>query len=256
MFEGGGAVNPTIRARDSVAARGTVTRVVSVSSPHPPLRLRTQALSVRFGAVAALSDVTVDVPGATHVVVTGQAASGKTTWLKCLAGLQQPTSGTVSWDAEVVASLDVASRRARQASFGMVFQSDALFDSMSVLENVLLPLVKRQVPRDEALSRANDALSRVGLEAASARRPESLSGGMKKRVGVARAIVSRPSVLLADDPFAGLDPATERSIGELLLEVAAGCTLIAALPDPTPALPLPRVLRFEAGRVVSDEGAR
>jgi phospholipid/cholesterol/gamma-HCH transport system ATP-binding protein len=138
----------------------------------------------------------------------------------------------------------------------MVFQSDALFDSMSVLENVLLPLVKRQVPRAEAEGRAREVLSRVGLEAAASKRPESLSGGMKKRVGVARAIVSRPSVLLADDPFAGLDPATERSIGELLLEVSSGCTLIAALPDPSPALPLPRVLRFENGRLVHDGGPR
>lgn len=206
--------------------------------------------------MVALEGVTIDVPAATRVLVTGQAASGKTTWLKCLAGLQRPTAGTVRWDDDDVASLDVTGRRQRQAAFGMVFQSDALFDSMSVLENVLLPLVKRQVPRAEAEGRAREVLSRVGLEAAASKRPESLSGGMKKRVGVARAIVSRPSVLLADDPFAGLDPATERSIGELLLEVSSGCTLIAALPDPSPALPLPRVLRFENGRLVHDGGPR
>ncbi|MDX2012743.1 MAG: ATP-binding cassette domain-containing protein [Myxococcaceae bacterium] len=227
---------------------------MSPSSRQPPVRLRTDGLGVRFGAVTALEDVTVDVGAATRVVVTGQAASGKTTWLKCLAGLQRPTTGTVRWDDVVVAALDATGRRSRQAAFGMVFQSDALFDSMTVLDNVLLPLVKRQVPKAEAEESAREALARVGLEAAASRRPESLSGGMKKRVGVARAIVSRPSVLLADDPFAGLDPATERSIGELLLEVSHGCTLIAALPDPTPALPLPRVLRFEAGRLVHDGG--
>lgn len=232
-----------------------VDEAVTTSMPTQPLRLKTDALGVRFGEVIALEGVTVEVPVASKLVVTGQAASGKTTWLKCLAGLQRPTSGTVSWGDDDVATMGVAQRRERQAGFGMVFQSDALFDSMSVLDNVLLPLVKRKVPRDEALARAQTALRQVGLEAAAAKRPESLSGGMKKRVGVARAIVSRPSVLLADDPFAGLDPATEKSIGELLLEVSSGCTLIAALPDPTPALPLPRILRFDAGRLVRDEGS-
>jgi phospholipid/cholesterol/gamma-HCH transport system ATP-binding protein len=133
----------------------------------------------------------------------------------------------------------------------MVFQSDALFDSMTVLENVVLPLVRRAVPRDEAEERARGVLTRVGLAHALSKHPEELSGGMKKRAGVARAIVAQPSVLLADDPFAGLDPETERSIAELFLEVSEGRTLIAALPDPVAALPLPRGLRFEGGHLRS-----
>jgi hypothetical protein len=90
------------------------------------------------------------------------------------------------------------------------------------------------MPADQARATAEEALARVGLTAAKDRRHEALSGGMKKRVGVARAIVARPSILLADDTFAGLDPDTERAIGALLLEVSQGRTLVAALPDPVP----------------------
>lgn len=227
-----------------------VRRVVTTRVDQGAVRLACEGVTVRFGDVEALSDVTVSVQAGEQVVVTGQAASGKTTWLKCLAGLQRPTAGRVLWGDDDVATLTIEERRRRQSAFGMVFQSDALFDSMTVLENVLLPLTKRAVPRAEAMERADEVLRRVGLEAARNKRPEELSGGMKKRAGVARAIVSQPSVLLADDPFAGLDPVTERSIGELLLEVSRGRTLVAAVPDPVPSLPLSRVLRFEAGRLV------
>ncbi|MBL8917773.1 MAG: ATP-binding cassette domain-containing protein [Myxococcaceae bacterium] len=215
-----------------------------------------EAVTVRFGAVEALREISLGVEPGEQLVVTGQAAAGKTTWLKCLAGLQRPTSGTVTWAGDDVAGLSVDERRRRQSAFGMVFQSDALFDSLTVLDNVLLPLLKRGVSREEARSRAEDVLRRVGLDAAMTKRPEELSGGMKKRAGVARAIVAQPAVLLADDPFAGLDPVTERSIAELLLEVSRGRTLIAALPDPVESLPLPRVVRFEEGRLARDEGGR
>jgi len=208
-------------------------------SSHPlpavtPLRLVSQAVSVRFGAVAAVIEVSADIEPGERVLVTGRAASGKSTWLKCLAGLQRPSSGVVRWDLQDVSTLSIEARRQQQRSFGMVFQSDALFDSMTVLENVCLPLTRRQMPADQARATAEEALARVGLTAAKDRRPEALSGGMKKRVGVARAIVARPSILLADDPFAGLDPDTERAIGALLLEVSQGRTLVAALPDPVP----------------------
>lgn len=212
-----------------------------------PLSVSSEHLSVRFGAVEALRDLNAVIAAGERVVITGQAASGKTTWLKCLAGLRKPTAGIVRWGSDDVQSLSITERRKRQSAFGMVFQSDALFDSMSVRQNVELPLLRRGVSPTEATERANAVLTRVGLAAASSKRPEELSGGMKKRVGVARAIVSQPAVLIADDPFAGLDPATERSIAELLLEVSEGRTLIAALPDPVPSLPVVRVLRLDAG---------
>ncbi len=213
------------------------------------MRLSTHQLSVKFGGVHALEELTLEFPVGSRTVLWGPAGGGKTSLLKCLTGLVAPTSGEVRWEDVSVSRRTGQEKRDAQVAFGMVFQSDALFDSMTVLENVLLPLRKRRVPEAEAQERAAEALTRVGLTTAAQKYPENLSGGMKKRAGVARAIVARPHVLLADDPFAGLDPVTERSIAELLLEISASRTLIVALPDPVPSLPTDRTIRLVAGKV-------
>lgn len=212
--------------------------------------LALQAVSVVFGSVKALDAITLELPAGSQALLWGPAGGGKTTLLKVLAALVLPTKGDVRWGNEHVAAMNPDQRRDAQAAVGFVFQTDALFDSMSVLDNVRLPLKKRGVGHEEATKRANEALDQVGLLAAAARRPEDLSGGMKKRCGIARAIVARPQVLLADDPFAGLDPVTEGQIARLLLQVSEGRTLIAAVPDPLESLPLPRQLRVVGGRVV------
>ncbi len=209
------------------------------------LSLVADAVSVRFGKVSALSKVTLSLPFGTHALITGEAATGKTTLLKALAALLRPSEGTVRWNEDDVWALTDAQRREKQALLGFIFQTDALFDSMSVLENVKLPLLRRGLPQTDAEFRAREALEQVNLAAAALKRPEELSGGMKKRAGIARAIVARPDVLLADDPFAGLDPDTEAQIAQLLIDVASDRTLIAALPDPVPSLPLPVALRLE-----------
>lgn len=213
------------------------------------MRLSTHQLSLHFGAVHALDALTLDFPVGSRTVLWGPAGGGKTSLLKCLTGLVYPSSGDVQWDDVPIARRTAEEKRDAQVAFGMVFQSDALFDSLTVRENVLLPLRKRKVPEAEAQERAAEAIARVGLSHAAEKHPENLSGGMKKRAGVARAIVARPHVLLADDPFAGLDPVTERSIAELLLEISQGRTLIVALPDPVSSLPVDRKLRLVAGQV-------
>lgn len=215
------------------------------------MRLSTHHLSLQFGAVHALDDLSLEFPVGSRSVVWGPAGGGKTSLLKCLTGLALPTKGEVQWDDSSVAARSPEQRRDAQVAFGMVFQSDALFDSLTVIENVLLPLRKRRVPEAEAQERAAAAIERVGLSHAAQKHPETLSGGMKKRAGVARAIVARPQVLIADDPFAGLDPVTEQSIADLLIEVSEGKTLIVALPDPVSSLPIERTLRLVGGRVVS-----
>lgn len=212
------------------------------------MEVAAESLSVTFGKVHALDGLSLVFPAGTRSVIYGPAGSGKTTLLKCLAGLQTPSAGRVRWADRVVAELTTDARREAQVAFGMVFQTDALFDSMTVLENVELPLKKRRVADAEARSRALEALDRVGLKDAALKHPEVLSGGMKKRCGVARAIVARPEVLLADDPFAGLDPVTEASVARLLLEVSEGRSLIVALPDPVDSLPVERRIRLVAGR--------
>jgi phospholipid/cholesterol/gamma-HCH transport system ATP-binding protein len=214
------------------------------------MRLATHHLSLRFGQVTALNDVTVDFPVGSRTLLWGPAGGGKTSLLKCLTGLQPPSTGDVEWEERTVATRTAQERREAQVAFGMIFQSDALFDSLTVIDNVLLPLRKRRVPEAEARERALAALDRVGLSKALEKRPENLSGGMKKRAGVARAIVARPEVLIADDPFAGLDPVTEMSIADLLIEVSEGKTLIVALPDPVASLPIERTFRFVHGAIV------
>ena len=211
--------------------------------------LALQSVSVLFGSVTALDDITLELPAGSQALLWGPAGGGKTTLLKVLAALVLPTKGDVRWGSEHVAALGTDKRREAQAAVGFVFQTDALFDSMSVLENVRLPLRKRGVGDVEATQRAHEALEQVGLLAAAHKRPEDLSGGMKKRAGIARAIVARPQVLLADDPFAGLDPVTEGQIARLLLQVSEGRTLIAAVPDPLESLPLPTQLRIVGGRI-------
>jgi phospholipid/cholesterol/gamma-HCH transport system ATP-binding protein len=136
----------------------------------------------------------------------------------------------------------------------MVFQTDALFDSLTVLDNVLLPLRRRRVPEREARTMAEEVLAAVGLSSAAATFPERLSGGMRKRTGLARAVVARPQVLLADDPLAGLDPATAKQVCQVLEAVSTGRTLIIAAPEPLPFLELPRWLYLKSGRIIHDAG--
>lgn len=198
--------------------------------------------------------MTVTFPFGAHAGVCGGPGSGKTTLLKVLAGLRRPDEGRVLWDGQDVWALSPNERRNRQAGFGMVFQSDALFDSDSVLRNVAQPLLRRKIAKDEARICAMAALEDVGLTSSAQLLPESLSGGMKKRAGIARAIAARPKVLLADDPIAGLDPSTGSQVGELLRRVSEGRSLLIAMPDPIPFLPMERWLLLANGRIRYDGG--
>ncbi|WP_338866447.1 ABC transporter ATP-binding protein [Myxococcus stipitatus] len=214
--------------------------------------LRANALTVRHGARTVLSDLSCELPPGTQALLLGRSGAGKTTLLKSLAGLVTPSRGHVTWDGQDAAHLSSADRRARQAAFGMVFQTDALFDSLTVRQNVLFPLTRRHVPTAEAEARADEVLRAVGLEAAADTLPERLSGGMKKRAGIARALAAKPSVLLADDPFAGLDPGTARQVARVLLDVSRGGTLIVAAPEAPLDLPLPRWLYLRGGQLIHD----
>jgi phospholipid/cholesterol/gamma-HCH transport system ATP-binding protein len=216
------------------------------------MELRADRLTLRYDARPVLRDVSCAFPPGSRVLVLGRSGSGKTALFKALAGLVAPAEGHVFWGDEDVARMTPAEKRARQAAFGMVFQTDALFDSMTVRQNVLLPLERRRVPREEAEARANEVLRAVGLADAADVLPERLSGGMRKRAGIARALAARPSVLLADDPFAGLDPGTAQQVARVLLEVAGSGTLLVATPEAPPELPLSRWLYLRDGRLLYD----
>lgn len=216
------------------------------------MELRADRISVWRDARPVLRDVDCVLAPGSRVLVLGRSGAGKTALLKVLAGLVAPSEGRVLWNGEDVAGMPPALKRSRQAAFGMVFQTDALFDSMTVRRNVLLPLERRRVPRAEAEARADEVLRAVGLADAAEVLPERLSGGMRKRVGIARALAARPSVLLADDPFAGLDPGTARQVARVLLDVAGEGTLLVAAPDVPPEVSLSRWLYLRDGRVVHD----
>jgi len=213
------------------------------------VHLAARDLRLQFDGRPALDGVSLELPAGTQALLLGRSGAGKTVLLKSLAGLLPGALPSIRWDGQPVTPRALKERR---SAFGMVFQNDALFDSATVRENVELPLLRRGVAFAEAAARAEEALSQVGLLDAAELLPEALSGGMRKRAGLARALVARPEVLLLDDPLAGLDPATAHGVAELLLQAASGRTLLLAAGEPPPQLRPPRWIWLQRGRVVHD----
>ena len=157
--------------------------------------------------------------GVTNLIIGG-SGSGKTTLLKCMIGLHQPEEGSVLYDDREFTHLNFEQRIEIRKEIGMLFQGSALFDSMTVEENVMFPLnMFTDQVRSEKLDRVNFCLDRVNLEGKNKLFPAELSGGMKKRVGIARAIAMNPKYLFCDEPNSGLDPKTSIVIDELIKEL-------------------------------------
>lgn len=182
--------------------------------------LRIEHISKWFGKQQVLHDISFSFqPGKVNMII-GPSGCGKTVLLKCIVGLIQPEQGKV-WFGEVdFLHTDSASRRSILRNLGMLFQSSALFDSMSVGENVAFPLrVFTQQSEKEIQDRVAYCLERVGLAGIQHKYPAEISGGMKRRVGLARAIALNPQYLFCDEPNSGLDPLTARRIDELIQEL-------------------------------------
>ncbi len=208
-----------------------------------------------FGNLKVLDGIDLKVPTGDTVVVLGRSGVGKSVLLKCTVGLIKPTSGEV-WVKGVRvdrADWDTLSRLRKR--FGYVFQGAALFDWMSVLENVMLPLVESGVRVKEARERAMEALEHVGLRDAYAKYPSELSGGMRKRVGIARAIVVDPEYIFYDEPTSGLDPMTSRLIYDLMekLDEELDATTVIISHDVVLAKRFgKRVVFLEGGKIAYD----
>jgi len=189
------------------------------------------------------------------VGLIGPPDAGKTTLLKTLAGLLRPTSGELLYRGDVVdLGGDLRSLRLR---IGMAFQNDALFDSLSVFDNVAFPLRRRRLPESEVHPRVTARLADVGLETAANQLPADISGGMRKRVGIARATVIDPEIALFDDPVAGLDPLTGGRILDLIVAMTTrlGMATLVVTNDLPVLLPIStRVVMMRSGRIVY-EGA-
>jgi len=203
------------------------------------------------GVLAILADVSIAIARGETVAIMGASGAGKSTLLALLAGLDEPTSGTVRLAGNELTTLDEDGRAAvRARHVGFVFQSFHLVPSLTALENVMLPL--ELTGRADAGSMAREVLGRVGLAERVGHYPRQLSGGEQQRVAIARAFVTRPDVLFADEPTGNLDTATGERIMDLLfgLNAATGATLVLVTHDVALASRCGRVIRLDAGRVV------
>ncbi len=176
-------------------------------------------LTVRFGRQTVLRDITLEVPRHQTLAVIGESGCGKTVLLKSLIGLISPTSGHVVYDGQQLDTLNDKQLTALRTRFGFVFQNAALFDSLTIADNVAFPLREHQrIDLETAYHRVREALAIVGLPSGvMVKRPAELSGGMRKRVGLARAIIMQPEILLYDEPTTGLDPIMSDVINELII---------------------------------------
>jgi putative ABC transport system ATP-binding protein len=205
------------------------------------------------GSLAILTDVCLRIESGESVAVVGESGAGKSTLLALLAGLDEPSYGTVRLAGNELTSLDEDGRAAvRARHVGFVFQSFHLLASLTALENVMLPL--ELIGRRDASQEATDVLRRVGLGERLGHYPRQLSGGEQQRVAIARAFVTGPDVLFADEPTGNLDARTGTRIMELLfgLNSATGTTLVLVTHDQALASRCDRVSGLAAGRVVQD----
>ena len=209
-----------------------------------------------FGSQPVLRGVSLDIHRGEAVVIIGRSGGGKSILLKHLIGLLQPDSGTVRVDGEDITTMDERSLLRVRRKYGMLFQMAALFDSLTVEENVGFVLRRQGVESDtEIRRRVAEALEMVELPGIGRKMPSELSGGMRKRVGLARAIVYRPEIVLYDEPTTGLDPIAADNIDRLIRRVwdTLHVTSIAVTHDMKSARTISnRILMLHEGRIYSE----
>ncbi len=188
------------------------------TAPQDPIHMRVVELRKSYGDHEVLKGITFDVHRGLTNVIIGASGSGKTVLLRQLVRLERPDSGSIEIDGQDIVPLGEAQLSRFRRKFGMVFQDSALFDSMDVLDNVAFPLREHQpdLSRAEVAKRVETLLEALGVGAAIRKLPAELSGGMKKRVAVARALIMEPEMLIYDEPTRGLDPILSRTVDQLI----------------------------------------
>ncbi|WP_169166667.1 ABC transporter ATP-binding protein [Cellulomonas taurus] len=242
----------------------------SIPSPQPPVpapsqpipggppagpRLAARGLMKRFGPTVALAGVDLDVAAGESVAVMGPSGSGKSTLLHCLAGILVPDSGAVLLEGAQVQAMNERERSMlRRQRFGFVFQFGQLLSELPAVENVALAPMLNGTPRKEAMALAAQWLGSLGLAGMEDRRPGELSGGQAQRVAVARALITGPQVVFADEPTGALDQATGHDVMRVLTSTCrlAGATLVVVTHDAQVAAWCDRRIEVRDGRVVAD----
>lgn len=182
--------------------------------------IKVDNITKRFGEDEVLKGISTTFERGKTNLVIGRSGSGKTVMLKCLVGLFEPNSGEIFFEDKALHNMNNEEHRILREEMGMLFQGGALFDSMNIEENVMFPLrMFNDKKRPELLERVNEVLKRVDLENVNKKFPSEISGGMKKRVSIARAIVNKPKYLFCDEPNSGLDPKTATLIDNLIQDI-------------------------------------
>jgi phospholipid/cholesterol/gamma-HCH transport system ATP-binding protein len=177
-------------------------------------------LKKAFGSNEVLKDISITLNRGENLVVLGKSGSGKSVLIKCLVGLIQPDAGVLTILGKDIATLNSEDINILRKKIGFLFQSGALYDSMTVIENLFFSLRQsKKMSKNEKLKLVKEALHSVGLTDVEDKMPTELSGGMRKRLGLARTLILKPEIMLYDEPTTGLDPITAREISELMLEI-------------------------------------
>ncbi|CAN5258425.1 ABC transporter ATP-binding protein [soil metagenome] len=183
-----------------------------------------------FSGNEVLKDINVSMEAGKCNLIIGKSGAGKTVLIKCMVGLFEPTKGQILYDDRDFVNMTDKERKTIRLEMGMLFQGNALFDSMSVEDNVRFPLdMFTSMSKKEKEDRVNEVLERVNLKGAHKKYPSEISGGMMKRVGIARAIVQQPKYLFCDEPNSGLDPITSIVIDELIEEITQDLNIVTVI---------------------------
>ena len=252
MNESSGTIHDD--ARERVGPRGGGGEAQGGPSNEAVLEARDVSKSFRQGPVIleVLRGAALAIAPAERVAIVGASGSGKTTLLQILGGLDQPTSGQVMVDGRDIHRLTEKERgELRNRALGFVYQFHHLLQEFSALENVAMPLLVRRVPVAEAREAARGLLGRVGLGQRLDHRPHQLSGGERQRAAVARALVTQPKIILADEPTGNLDGSNAESVFALMLELnrELGTSLVVVTHDTRLADRMERVYEIEKGRL-------
>lgn len=226
-----------------------------MTNTHPTPKIVVRGLRKSFGRKSVINDLELDCGSGESLVIVGGSGTGKSVLIKCILGLLHPEAGSIRIDGEETVGLGRVARERLSQKFGMLFQGGALFDSLSVWENVAFGLINgRGVERQAAKAIALAKLGAVGLGAeASLLRPAELSGGMQKRVALARAIAAEPEIIFFDEPTTGLDPIMADIINDLIVKCVreVGTTAVSITHDMVSARKIAdRIAMLYEGRII------